>query len=207
MKSVKYILLFLILTFFIAAGCTPPVTYVVDVNYTPALKEEPVTKIEEREIAVIPFEDVRKEKKSVGERRHLMGNVDEFDARPYPVTSAVTQTLVTALKIHGYKTEVFQKSTNPDSIAQSPPHIVISGNIEEFRANAESKPGYTDIKTEVRLQVKIYKVDENTSYTTTVQSQSEPRVIIFNPSVMQRALNDTLSDAINRLIASKWQNK
>ncbi|OGW59873.1 MAG: hypothetical protein A3D21_07640 [Nitrospirae bacterium RIFCSPHIGHO2_02_FULL_42_12] len=195
------------MTLFVAAGCMPPVTYVVDVNYTPTLKEDIGAKVEELEIAVIPFEDMRKEKKSVGERRHLTGNVDEFDARPYPVTSAVTQTLVSALKIHGYKTEILQKGADLERINQSPPHIVISGNIEEFRADAVSKPGYTDIKTDVLLQVKVYKVDDRSSYTTTVQSQSEPRVIIFNPSVMQKAINDTLSDAINRLIASKWQNR
>lgn len=207
MKPVQYTLLLTLITYLFTAGCTPSVTYVVDVNYTPALKEEPWTKTEELEIAIIPFEDVRKEKNTVGERRHLMGNVDEFDARPYPVTSAVTQTLVTALKIHGYKTGILQKGTDPERIIQGPPHIIISGNIEEFRANAVSKPGYTDVKTDVRLQVKVYKVDDRTSYTTTVQSQSEPRVVFFNPSVMQKVINETLSDVVNRLIASKWQNK
>lgn len=196
-------LIFLAMIFLIPVGCTPAVTYVVDLEYSPELKEELTPKASQIQVAVIPFEDVREDSTIIGTRRRLMGRVDKFDARPSPAETAVTQAVASALKIRGYQTEVLKKGTNPEGITQSPPHIVVSGKIEDLSADAQSKLGYTDIKTVVRLKIKVYKVDDKNSFAITVQSQSEPRVVFFNPSVMQKAVNDTLTDAIDHLIANQ----
>ena len=185
------------------AGCAPAVTYVVDVAYSPELQEELTPKPSQIQIAVVPFEDTREDKTIIGTRRRLMGRVDKFDARPSPAATAVTQAVVNALKIRGYQTETLKKGANTEGIKQSPPHIVVSGKIEEMSSDAQSKLGYTDIKTGIRLKVKVYKVDDKSSFTINVQSQSEPRVVFFNPSVMQKTVNDTLTDAIDHLITNQ----
>lgn len=204
MKFIKYILLFtlIVLNF---SGCTPPVTYVIDLAYTPPLSEGTTEKQEQGRIAVIPFEDARTEKRMIGKSKRLMGKIDEFEANPLPVSDAVTQALVRALKINGYQTEVLKEGTAPESIKQSPPDIILSGKIDYLWAYAIAKTGRTQIKVDVRLKMKIYKVDDKTSFTMNVQSQSEPRVLLFTPSVMQNAINDTLTDAINHVISSKWK--
>lgn len=201
------LLLVLTLLAFLPTSCAPPATYVVDLAYAPELKEKPPVRAQDIQVAVIPFEDGRTDKRIIGTRTRIFGKVDEFEARPAPVTVAVTQAVVSALKIRGFQTEVLPKGTDPEGIRQSPPQIVISGRIEEFRADARSKPGFTDIKTLVRLRIKINKVDEQGSFTINVQSQSDPRVILFNPSIMQNAINETLADAINRLIENQWKTR
>ena len=206
MKFIKYILLLSIVIITIT-GCTPPVTYVLDLAYAPPLKQGVETKQEQNRIAVIPFEDVRAEKVLVGTRKRLMGKVDKFEAHPSPVNNAVTQAIVRALKINGYQTEILKEGTDPESIKESPPQIVISGKIEELWADALAKPGFTAVKVAIHLKVKIYKVDEKNSFTLNIQSESEPNVALFTPSEMQNVINDTLTDAINHLIASKWDVK
>ncbi len=201
-KIARY-LIFLVMLVMIPVGCAPPVTYVVDLEYAPELKEELTPKVTQIQIAVVPFEDAREDKTIIGTRRRLMGRVDKFDARPSPAATAVTQAVVNALNIRGYQTETLKKGANTEGIKQSPPHIVVSGKIEELNADAQSKFGYTDIKTVVRLKVKVYKVDDKNSFTINVQSQSEPRVVFFNPSVMQKAVTDTLTDAIDHLITNQ----
>lgn len=203
MSKIARYLIFLVMLVMIPVGCAPPVTYVVDLEYAPELKEELTPKVTQIQIAVVPFEDAREDKTIIGTRRRLMGRVDKFDARPSPAATAVTQAVVNALKIRGYQTETLKQGANTDGIKQSPPHIVVSGKIEELNADAQSKFGYTDIKTVARLRIKIYKVDEKNSFTINVQSQSEPRVVFFNPSVMQKAVNDTLTDAIDHLITNQ----
>ncbi len=205
--SLKFIktLLLLLITVFILQGCTPPVTYVIDLAYTPPLSEGTVVKQELERIAVIPFEDVRTEKRMIGKSKRLMGKIDDFEAHPLPVSDAVTQALVRALKINGYETEVLKAGTDPDSFKQSPPDIVLSGKIDYLWAYAIAKTGRTQIKVDVRLKMKINKVADNTSFTMNVQSQSEPKVLLFTPSVMQNAINETLTDAINHVIATKWK--
>ena len=184
-------------------GCAPGVTYVVDVAYTPALKEQVQIQAEPIQIAVIPFDDERADKKGIGKRSRLTGQVDEFEIRPYPVTTAVTEALISALKIHGYQTKLLPRGTDETGITGVPPHIILSGKIEELRADAISKPGYTDIKTSIRLKVRVYRVDDKSSSTVTIQSQTEPRVALFNPNVMQSAINEALTEAINKLVAQR----
>lgn len=204
MKFIKRLLLVLIAVL-ILSGCTPPVTYVIDLAYTPPLSEGTTEKQEKERIAVIPFEDVRTEKRMIGKSKRLMGKIDEFEAHPSPVSDAVTQAVVRALKINGYQTEVLKEGTAPESINQSPPDIILSGKIDYLWAYAIAKTGQTQIKVDVRMKMKINKVAEKTSFTMNVQSQSEPKVLFFTPSVMQNAINDTLTDAINHVIASKWK--
>lgn len=199
MKILKY-LLPLILLILIPTACAPPATYMINLAYIPGLKERPTIKPGDIRIAVIPFEDNRIDKNIIGTRRRIFGQVDKFAAQPSPVADAVTQTLVSALKIHGYQTEVLPRGTAVESIKDSHSQIVLSGRIEELMADARSRPGYTDIKANVRLMVKFHKVDEKASYTIAEQSQSEIREPIFTPSALQKAINEALSESINRLI-------
>jgi len=206
-KSIR-VVLFLILLGYITIGCAPPATYVIDLVYTPLLGEKiPTTSIQDIRVAVIPFVDGRTDKRLIGTRTRIFGKVDQFEARPAPATTAVTQVVVSALKIRGFQTEVLPEGTDPGTIGKSPPHIILSGRIEELRADARSKPGYTGIKTFVRLRVRIDKVDKAESTTVNIQSQSDSWVIFFNPSIMQKAINETLADAIDRLLVSQGKVK
>ena len=204
MKFIKSLLL-LLTAVLILQGCTPPVTYVIDLAYTPPLSEGTAVKQEQERIAVIPFEDARTEKRMIGKSKRLRGKIDDFEAHPLPVSDAVTQALVRALKINGYQAEILKPGTDPEDIKLSPPNIVLSGKIDYLWAYAIAKTGRTQIKVDVRLKMKIYKVDEKTSFTMNVQSQSEPKVFLFTPSVMQNAINETLTDAIDHVIATKWK--
>ena len=201
------VVLSLVILALIPAGCTPPVTYVVDVEYTPELKEGVPAKTDLLQIAIMPFDDMRTDKGVIGTRKRLMGRIDKFYPNPAPVSVAVTQALESALKARGYQTEILAKGTNIEAIKQSPPNIIVSGKIEKLQADAQSSLGYTDIKATIRLQVKVYKVDQKSTYTINVQSQSEPRFVFFSPSVMQNTINNTLNDAVNNLISNQWKEK
>ncbi len=184
-------------------GCAPAVTYVIDVAYAPQIKEQPPGQTERLRIAVIPFEDVRENKKGIGIRLRLTGQTDEFEARPYPASSAVTDTLLSALKIQGYQPVVAPRGKDHATIAEgSSSQIVLSGKIEELWAEAISKPGFTDIKAKVSLKVNIYNVNDKSTKTITVQSQSEPQVVLFSPGILQNVINETLTEAINKLLAT-----
>ena len=84
--------------------------------------------------------------------------------------------------------------------------VVLSGRIEELWAEAISKPGFTDIKTKVSLKVNIYNVSDKSTRTITVESQSEPQVVLFSPGILQNVINETLTEAINKLLAAPLKN-
>ncbi|MEO0250447.1 MAG: hypothetical protein ABIN58_13170 [candidate division WOR-3 bacterium] len=182
-------------------GCAPSVTYVIDVAYAPLIKDQPTGQTEVIRIAVIPFEDAREKQKGIGERIRITGQIDEFEARPYPASSAVTDTLLSALKIQGYQPVIAPRGKDPAIIAEgSSSKIVLSGRIEKLWAEAVSKPGHTDIKTKVSLKVAIYNASDKSTRTITVESQSEPQAVLFSPAILQNAINETLTEVINKLL-------
>ena len=184
-------------------GCAPSVTYVIDVTYAPKINEQSPGQTEPLRIAVMPFEDARENKKGIGSRLRLTGRTDEFEARPYPASTAVTETLVSALKIQGYQPVVIPRGKDYADITDGfSLQVVLSGKIEELWAEAISKPGITKIKAKVSLKVNIYNVSDKSTRTITVQSQSEPQVVLFSPGILQNVINETLTEAINKLLAA-----
>ncbi len=187
-------------------GCARGVTYVIDVNYAPQIKGISNVQTEPLSIAIIPFDDARENKRGIGTRVRLTGRTDEFEARPYPASSAVTETLESALRIKGYRPVVVAGSKDYAGIAEGKSYqVVLSGVVEELWAEAVTKPAYTDIKTRVSLRVTVYNVADQRIRTMTVQSQSSPQVIFFSPPILQNAINDTLTEAINKLLAAPLQ--
>ncbi len=200
MIHLRYLILIFIVTLAIS-GCAPSVTYVIDVAYAPQIKEQPPGQTERLRIAVIPFEDARENKKGIGTRLRLTGQTDEFEARPYPASTAVTDILLSALRIRGYNPVIAPRGKDNATIAEgTSSQVVLSGRIEDLWAEAVSKPGHTDIKTNVTLKVSIYRADDRSTRTITVQSQSDPQVVLFSPGILQNAINETLTDVINKLL-------
>ena len=205
MKYCKYITVWVLpaLLMLMLTGCARGVTYVIDVAYAPKITELSQGQTEPVRIAVIPFEDVRENKKGIGTRSRLSGRTDEFEARPYPASAAVTDTLVSALRIKGYNPVVVSGSKDYAGITEGTSiQVVLSGSVEELWAEAISKPAYTNIKTNVSLKVNVYSVNDKSIRTLTVQSQAAPQVVLFSPGILQNAINDTLTDAINKLLAA-----
>ena len=184
-------------------GCARGVTYVIDVSYAPQIKDLSQGQTAPVSIAVIPFEDARENKKGIGTRTHYIGRTDEFEARPYPAAAAVTDTLVSALRIKGYNAVVVSGSKDYAGITEGTPiQVVLSGSVEELWAEAISKPAYTNITTKVSLKVNVYSVNDKSIRTLTVQSQAAPQVVLFSPGILQNTINDTLTEAINKLLAT-----
>ena len=203
MKNCKHVKKWLlpVLLMLMLLGCARGVTYVIDVAYAPKITELSQGQSEPVRIAVIPFEDARENKKGIGTRFRLTGRTDEFEARPYPASAAVTDTLVNALRIKGYNAVVVSGDKDYAGITEgTSSHVVLSGRIEDLWAEAISKPAHTDIKTNVKLKVIIYRADDRSDRTITVQSQSDPQVVLFSPGILQNAINETLTEVINKLL-------
>lgn len=202
MKLLHYLFL-LFLAISVITGCAPGVTYLIDVAYVPRISQQPAAQSEQLRVAVIPFEDARENKKGIAVRRRLTGQTDEFETRPYPASAAVTDTLLSALKIHGYQPVTAPKGRELGTVADDTSgQLVLSGRIEELWADIVTESGLTNIKTRVSLRVSIFNASDKSARTVTVQAESEPRVVLFSPGLLQNAVNDTLTEAINKLLSS-----
>lgn len=203
MKNIKHKTIWIlpVLLMLMLIGCARGVTYVIDVSYAPQIKDLSPGTAQPVSIAVIPFEDVRENKKGIGTRSRIMGRTDEFEARPYPAAAAVTETLVSALRIKGYNAVVVSGSKDYAEITEGNSiQMVLSGTVEELWAEAISKPAHTNIKTDIRLKVNIYNAENRSIRTLTVQGQSAPQVVLFSPGILQNVVNEALTEVINKFL-------
>jgi len=201
MKKIILLILCCVTGIFLSS-CAPSVSYVIEIAYTPSLEKTVSPAGPFPVVGVIPFKDERSDREAIGERIRLTGKIDRFESKPSPVSKAVTDAFITALKIHGYRPQLLPEGTAPEAVSGKA--IVIGGRIKELWAVARSKPGYTDIQGRVHLQVEIYRPSKKKRYIINTKSTAQSKVVLFSPSDMEKTINDALTDAIEDLLSNKW---
>ncbi|MCS6897220.1 MAG: hypothetical protein NZM29_04540, partial [Nitrospira sp.] len=79
--------------------------------------------------------------------------------------------------------------------------IVITGEVEEFSANAKSRLFSTVIETKQRLVVQAKNRADNSSTTRMIEGARTRTVFWFEDEDVQELLMDTINDGIDRFIA------
>jgi len=190
---------FYIITLFVLTGCMGGRTLVLDIHYD--TNRKPPSILTGLKAVVIPFKDMRPGRE-IGKWVGLTGNTDRFSPMR-SVDETITWSVAEYLRKTGLEVSMAEKGSSPEGFKIIPPHFVISGRVDELRVEANSYAGYTQVKTRVRLNVGIRNVKDGSTFTVAVESLSEPKTVVaFDSKVFEATLIDTLSDGIERILAS-----
>ena len=195
-----------ILTFLVCSifGCAPGKIYLVDLKY---ISQDTAEKVPQPEhpltIGIKTFDDSRMEKEDVGRRIRSGGRMDIFKANLPPVDQAVTRAIKNYLTKRGYRLVDIQSwDFSPEGLSDAPDgvDIMIGGKIESLWAEVESSITRTKIKSRVKLLVYVGKVNEGKVITRKVESLPEVTEISFKREKVERSLNQTISEVIERTL-------
>jgi uncharacterized lipoprotein YajG len=181
-----------------AAGCTgkSKLRY-LDLQTKPpaaaSTEMEPVT------IVIEPFEDRRKDKARVGTRSHLWGGVTHFDVVGGRPADVISQALVNRLKSRGWGNKAWNVRLGQAGSAVDA-DIVISGQVQEFFANAKSRPFSTVIDAKNRFTIQAKNATDKSTTTRNIEGAEGRLVFWFNEEDVQDLLAATLNDGIERFI-------
>lgn len=159
----------------------------------PMAVAEPVT------IVIEPFEDRRAEKGRVGMRTHLWGGVTYFNIGEKP-GEFVAQALADRLKHRGWQDRAWNARVAPaGSVTDA--DIVITGQLQEFAANAKSRVFSTAINTISKVTIQAHNQSDKSTTIRSVEGAQTRTVFWFDEDDVQELLAATLKDGIDRLIA------
>ncbi|MBH0201801.1 MAG: hypothetical protein HP496_05745 [Nitrospira sp.] len=168
------------------------------------LREKPpmvqVTDIEPVKIAIEPFEDRRADKSRVGTRTHLWGGTTQFDVLGDRPAGAITQRLADRLRTRGWRDRVWNVRVVPaGSVTDA--DIVISGQVQDFSANAKSRVFSTVIDTTSQITIQARNLADRSTTIRTIEGGQRGIVFWFNEDKVRDQLAATLKDGLDRLIS------
>lgn len=184
---------------FITVGCAGK----GEVRYLDLHSKPPVAQpgdMESVKIVIEPFEDRRAEKGRVGMRSHLWGGVTYFNVAGEQPGHVIAQALADRLKARGWHDRAWNVHVMPAGSAHDA-DIVITGQVQQFSANAKSRVFSTAITTNSKLTIQARNASDKSATTRSVEGAQSRTVFWFDEDDVQELLAATLNDAIDRLIA------
>lgn len=151
-------------------------------------------------IIVQPFEDRRSEKNRVGMRRDLWGGVTNFNVAGERPGDLIAEALADRLKTRGWQEQAWNADVSPDGSADDA-DIVITGQLQNFSANAVSRPFSTVIDTNSKFKIQARNLGDKSTTTHSVEVSESKTVFWFDTDDVQELLTVTLNDGIDRLLA------
>lgn len=180
------------------AGCrgTGEVRY-LDLREKPPMVQ--VSDIEPVKIAIEPFDDRRTDKSRVGMRTHLWGGTTQFDVSGDRLANVITQRLADRLRTRGWRDRVWNVRVAPAGSAADA-DIIISGQVQDFSANAKSRVFSTVIDTTSRFTIQARNLTDRSTTIRTIEGGRSRTVFWFNEDDVRDQLAATLKDGLDRLI-------
>lgn len=156
--------------------------------------------VEPLKIVIEPLEDRRSEKSRVGMRTHLWGGVTYFNVAGARPGDAIAAEMADRLKTRGWQDRAWDVGiSTAGSVTDA--DIVISGQVQDFSANAKSRVFSTVIDANCRFTVQARNLADKSTTTRTVEGAQNRTVFWFSEDDVQELLAATLKDGIDRLIA------
>lgn len=183
----------------IAAGCAGK----GELRYLDLHTKQPAaqsTEMEPVKIVIEPFEDRRVEKSRVGMRSHLWGGVTYFNVAGERPSDVIVRALADRVKARGWRERPWNVRVSPTGSATDA-DIVISGQVQDFNANAKSRAFSTVIDTNSRFTIQARNLGDRSTTTRSVEGAESRTVFWFDEDDVQELLITTLNDGIDRFIA------
>jgi hypothetical protein len=153
---------------------------------------------EEIKVAVEAFEDLRPVKSRLGVRTHLWGGMTYFNVVGGKAGDVVAQVVADHLKQKGWRVWVRRHgSTAPEG----DPDVIVTGQIQEFSANAKSRFFSTKLTAKSKLEVRARNAGDDSTTTMNLEGISTDSVFWFEPEDLQNLVNQTLNESLDKLTA------
>jgi len=181
-------------------GCATPSGYTLHLLPSPEEDKGPKTNLT---IGLLPFEDSRPSPQFLG--KLIDPDRQEVDIvldSPSPAVD-VTYILRRALRARGVRIVELQYWTpDPEHLKDLPEDVDVAfaGRIDVLAVNAESALLNTKVKYRVRLSAKLGFKKEGVVVTQSAEVLPEETFLRFNPPRVEETLNETVAEALNRLL-------
>jgi hypothetical protein len=150
-------------------------------------------------VAVVPFEDARPDKTSIGRRQHYVETtVDRYVAAEGSASEQITKFVVDYLKQAGFPVTVVQAGAQP---AAGSADVILSGQIESYWNEAVGRVARTELSSKNRLRIKLTNLADNSTTFFTVAGEGTTKVVTFDLGDLAQLDGEALGQSLGRFLS------
>ena len=147
-------------------------------------------------VVVVPFEDVRADKASIGRYQHYVETrVDQLVPEPGSAAEQITAFVADYLKRAG-----FQVTRVQSGAAAGSADVVLTGQIESYWNEAVGRFFRTELTSRNRLVIRASNASDSSTVRTSVEGGGTTKVVSFCLADLERLNNEALGESLARFL-------
>jgi len=203
MKSIRWIFI-LSLAFFVVDGAEAG-TYSLNLRYQP-VKEFPFLQQKlGTTLAMAPFKDERTDTLRIGAHANFQGDFSYFRSEPFPLETAIKESLSNALSRYGVKAIPLSSwDGQPESLKNVEADSVLMIEIKRFWTDGKGAPFKTNVKAIVQLVIHLGVKKEGKVFTRNVEIEREMTVARSTPERVEAMINQILTEIFDTYFSNPY---
>ncbi len=147
-------------------------------------------------VAVVPFEDLRADKGTIGRYQHYVETrVDQLVPEPGSAAEQVTAFVADYLKRAG-----FQVTRVPSGAAAGSADVVLTGQIESYWNEAQGRFFRTELTSGNRLVIRASNASDSSTVRTSVAGDATTKVVCFCLTDLEKLNSEALAQSLSRFL-------
>lgn len=149
-------------------------------------------------VAVVPFEDVRTDKTSIGRYQHYVETtVDVLVPAQGSAADQITRFVAEYLTRAGFQVSLARAG---ETVPAGSADVVLTGQIESYWNEAVGRFFRTEMKSQNRLVIKVSNAADASTVRSTVTGSGSRTAVFFDLPDLERLNSEALGEALSRLL-------
>ncbi len=203
MKSICWFF-FLSLAFFLVDGAEAA-TYSLNLRYQ-TVKEFP--SLQQKigaTLGMAPFKDERTDTSHIGGHANFIGDFTYFRSYPFPLETAIKESLSNALSRSGVKTiPIASWDGQPESLKNLEADSVLMIEIKRFWTDGKGAPFKTNVNALVHLVIHLGVKKEGKVFTRNVETERQMTVSRSTPERVEALMNQILTEIFDSYFSNPY---
>jgi hypothetical protein len=203
MKSIRWFFI-LSLVFCVVDGAEAG-TYSLNIRYQPA-KEFPYLQQKiGTTLAMAPFKDERTDTLRIGAHANFQGEFTYFRSHPFPLETAIKESLSNAFSRYGVKTiPIPSWDGQPESLKNMEADSVLMIEIKRFWTDGKGSLFRTNVRTIVQMVIHLGVKKEGKVFTRNVEAEKEMTVSRSTPERVEAVINQILTEIFDSYFSNPY---
>jgi hypothetical protein len=203
MKSFRWSLI-LSLAFFVVSGAEAG-TYSLNIRYQPVREFPSLQQKVGTTLAMAPFKDERTDTLRIGAHASFQGDFSYFRSHPFPLETAIKESLSNAFSRYGVKTiSISSWDGEPESLKNMEADSVLMIEIKRFWSDGSGALFRTNVRTVVQMVIHLGVKKEGKVFTRNVESEKEMTMARSTPERVEAMINQMLTEIFDAYLSNPY---
>lgn len=203
MKSFRWF--FVLSLVFSIVGVAEAATYSLNIRYQPAKEFPSLQQKIGATLAMAPFKDERTDTLRIGSHTRFQGDFIFFRSHPFPLETAIQESLFNAFSRFGVKTiSIPSWDGQPESLKNMEADSVLMIEIKRFWTDGTGAPFRTNVRTVVQMVIHLGVKKESKVFTRNVESEKEMTVPRSTPERVEAMINEMVTEIFDAYFSNPY---